>query len=301
MTVTQLECFLAVARSSHFGRAAENLRRTQPALSVQVQRLEAELGTALFDRSARKVRLTSAGEILLPYAERILADVDESRAKILDAKGGNLGVLRIGVLPTVAAHFLPAVMAVFKARCPDVSVSLREESRTEQLIPLLQSGEIDLSIARRPIAHAGLKSHAVLTEELCLAVSRKHPLARADSVAPSQLRSERFILYKSPLHSTRELTLQFCRSAGFEPKVEFESEQAQTIQNLVAANLGITLLPEMVLRNHNGLELVMVRIQPPAPTRTLVVSWKAGHYLSATVRKFLTIAEKVGRQWQRQR
>jgi DNA-binding transcriptional LysR family regulator len=300
MTLTQLECFLAVVRSRHFGRAAESLGRTQPALSIQVQRLEAELGATLLDRSGKQVRLTTPGEILLPFAERIIADVHESKSKILEAKGGNLGLLRIGVLPTVAAHFLPAVMSVFKARCPNVTVSLREEGRTDQLVPLVQNGEIDLSISRA-LASSGLRSNVVLTEELCLAVSRKHALAGAKSVAPSQLRSEKFILYKSALHNIRELTLQFCRNAGFEPNVEFESEQAETIQNLVAADLGITLLPEMVLRNHSGTELVMVRIQPPAPTRTLVVSWKAGRYMSATTRKFLGVAEKVGRQWQRQR
>ena len=103
MTVVQLECFLAVTRTRHFGRAAEDLGRKQPALSVQVQRLEAALGAALFEHTTRHVRLTTAGETLVPYAERILADVDESRTKIQDVRGGNLGVVRIGVLPTVAA------------------------------------------------------------------------------------------------------------------------------------------------------------------------------------------------------
>jgi DNA-binding transcriptional LysR family regulator len=300
MTVVQLECFLAVAWKRHFGRAAEDLGRTQPALSLQVKRLEAALGAARFERTVRHIRLTTAGEILVPYAERILADVDESRTKIQDVRGGNLGVLRIGVLPTVAAHFLPVVMGVFNKRCEGVTVILREESRTDQLVPLVQFGEIDLTIARKPPASAGLKSRAVLTEELCLAVSRKHPLAQTSSVIPSQLSSERFILYKSPLHSTREMTLQFCRDAGFEPRVEFESEQEHTIQNLVAANLGVTLLPEMVLRNQTVSDLVMVRIRPPAPTRTLVVSWKAGRYLSATTRKFIGIAQQVGRKCQDQ-
>ena len=190
-------------------------------------------------------------------------------------------------------------MSVFKERCPGVTIILREESRTDQLVPLVQNGEIDLSIARRPLPSAELKSRVVLTEELCLAVSVKHSLARNRTVSLSQLKSEKFILYKSALHSTREITLQFCRNAGFEPKVEFESEQAQTIQNLVAANLGVTILPEMVLRSHNSSDLVMVRIQPPAPNRTLVVSWKSGRYLSANTRTFIAVAEKAGRDWQR--
>jgi DNA-binding transcriptional LysR family regulator len=296
MTVTQLECFLAIARMRHFGRAADSLGKTQPALSVQVQRLESALGTALFERSSRELRLTTTGEILLPYAERILAELDESRIKILEAKSGKLGLLRIGVLPTIAAHFLPLVIRAFKRRFRNVTVVLREESRTEQLVPLVQTGEIDFMIARTPPASASVKSRPVLTEELCLAVSRKHPFARMASIGPELLMSERFILYKSPLHSTRELTLEFCRKAGFEPKVEFESEQAQTIQNLVAANLGVTVLPEMVLRDRNGPDLVMVRFRPPAPTRTLAVSWKWGRYLSKAARQFIETVVKTGRE-----
>ena len=107
MTITQLECFLAIARARHFGRAADNLGRTQPALSVQVQRLEAALGTALFERSPRQIRLTTSGEILLPYAERILADMAESRAKILDAQGGKLGLLELVFCPPWRLTFFP--------------------------------------------------------------------------------------------------------------------------------------------------------------------------------------------------
>jgi len=297
MTITQLECFLAIARARHFRRAADNLGKTQPALSVQIQRLEADLGVNLFERSGRQLRLTSAGEILIPYAERILVDVEESRTKMEEVKGGSLGLIRIGVLPTVAAHFLPPVLARFKDGLTGVTVVLREESRTSLLIPLVQSGEIDLFIGLRPLPSAGLKCCELLTEDLCVAVSPKHPLAEKRRVSLARLKTEKFILYKTPGHSTRELALQYCRNAGFDPEVAFESEQAETIQNLVAANLGITILPRMVIQNRASVDLVMLSVLPPVPRRTIVASWKPGRHLSAPVRRFLHSAEIVGKQW----
>ncbi len=297
MTVTQLECFLSIARTRNFGRAADQLGKTQPALSVQIRRLETDLGVTLLERFGRQVRVTGAGEILVPHAERILADVQESRTKMLEAKGGSIGVVRIGVLPTVAAYFLPAVLSSFKARFPEVTIILREESRTGLLIPLIRNNEIDLAFALSAAPSAEIRTHELLTENLALAVGRKHPLAKKTSVTISELEQEKFILYKSPLHSTRQLTLEYCHNAGFDPIVEFESEQSETIQNLVAANLGITLLPEMVLERRLGTDLRKVRIVPPAPSRTIVASWKTGRYLATVTRRFLQCAEKLGRDW----
>ena len=301
MTVTQLECFLAITRSRNYGRAADQLGKTQPALSVQIRRLETDLGITLFERSGRQLRITGAGEILAPHAERILAEVRESRTKMLEIKGGSLGVVRIGVLPTVAAYFLPAVLALFKAAFPEVVIVLREESRTDLLLPLIRNSAIHLAFSLSAAPSAEVRTHELLTENLSLAVGRKHPLARKTSVTLPELQSEKFILYKNPLHSTRRTTLEYCHNAGFDPLVEFESEQSETIENLVAANLGITLLPDMVLEGRLGTELQKVRIVPRAPSRTIVASWKTGRYLATTTRRFLKCAEKVGREWQGKR
>ena len=111
------------------------------------------------------------------------------------------------------------------------------------------------------------------------------------------MKREKFILYKTPGHNTREVTLQYCRNAGFEPEVAFESEQAETIQYLVASDLGITLLPEMVLRHPAGQNISMVRIQAPTPRRTVVATWKPGRYLSTNARQFLQCAETVADAW----
>jgi DNA-binding transcriptional LysR family regulator len=298
MTVTQLESFRTVARRRHFARAAASIGKTQPALTVHIQRLEAELGVTLFERSGRQVLLTPAGEILLPYAEKILADITEARVRMAEVHGGIAGVVRIGVIPTIAAHFLPAVFKEFNTQFPQVTVLLREESTTPLLTGLLQSGEIDLSIALRPLRSAGLRPHTLFTEEFCLAVSAEHPLHATKTVPLAKLKRERFILYKNPGHNTREMTIQYCRNAGFEPQVAFESEQAETIQYLVASNLGVTLLPEMVLRHHTGSRIAKVRIQAPTPRRTVVATWRPGRYLSSNTRQFLRCAEAVASSWQ---
>jgi DNA-binding transcriptional LysR family regulator len=300
MTVTQLECFLTVVRHRHFARAADSLGKTQPALTIQIQRLEADLGVKLLERSRRQVSLTSAGAILLPYAEKILEETAEARLRMSEVRGGTLGVVRVGVNPTVAAHFLPAVLKEFRVGFPGVRVVLREESVTPALATLLHSGEIDMSIALRTPRSAGLRDRTLFTEEFCLAVSLQHALSSQSKVSLGRLKGEKFILYKTPGHHTRQMTLQACRSVGFEPDVAFESEQAETIQYLVASNLGITLLPEMVLRHRSGQDVAMIRIQPPTPRRTVVATWRSGRYLSKSARQFLQCAETVAEGWQRQ-
>jgi LysR family hydrogen peroxide-inducible transcriptional activator len=295
ITLNQLECFRAIARRRHFAKAAATLGRTQPALSVQIQRLESELGVTLFERTGKQVLLTPAGEILSPYVDRVLASTEEARVKMAEVHGGTLGLVRVGIIPTVAAHFLPRVLKEFKQRFPQVTVLLREESRTPLLIALLESHEIDLSVGLEQPTANGIKSTKLLVEELCVAVSSQHPLSSLTSVPMTRLRREQFILYRTPGHNMRELTLQYCRNAGFEPTVAFESEQAQTIQNLVASNLGITLLPHMMLEHRDKQNIAMIRIEPPTPRRTIVAAWRAGRYLSVNARQFLQCCESTAR------
>jgi DNA-binding transcriptional LysR family regulator len=295
MTVLQLECFRSVAKRRHFAKGAAALGRTQPAISVQIQRLESELGVTLIERTSKNVVMTPAGEILLPYAERILGEAEEARIRMEEVKGGELGLVRVGVIPTVAAHFLPAIIAEFTARYPKVTVLLREEGRTPLLIELIDNNEIDISLGLETVKPKGLRSIKLLTEEICLAVSSQNPLSSSSSVSLSRLKREKFIIYKTQGHNMRETTLTYCRNAGFEPEIAFESEQAATIENLVTANLGVTLLPHMVLRDREGLNLRMIRIEPPTPRRTIVATWRTGRYMSVNVRQFLQCAEIAAR------
>jgi LysR family transcriptional regulator, hydrogen peroxide-inducible genes activator len=160
---------------------------------------------------------------------------------------------------------------------------------------LLNNHEIDISLGLELVKPKGLRSVKLLTEEICIGVSAQHLFAEYPSLPLSRLRSEQFILYKTATHNMREITLKCCRTAGFEPKVSFESEQSETIQNMVASNLGITLLPHMVLRDGQGTRIKMIRIEPPTPRRTIVATWRAGRYLSIGYRQFLQCAEVAAR------
>ncbi len=297
MTLTQLECFLTVARMLHFGRAAQDLGKTAPALSVQIQRLEASLGVTLFDRTGRKVALTGAAEILIPHAERVLAETREAGSRMKAVRSGKRGLIRIGVLPTVAAHFLPRILQRFRASHPETAVLLREEGQTPHLYPLLESNEIEMALCRGPFRIESLKATPLLTEEYCLGVSRDHWLGGRERVAVSELQGERFVVYKSPGHANRLVLFEMCNKVGFEPNIAFESEQAETIQYLVAANLGITVLPEMVLRHGADKGLSMVRLQGPTLRRTIVATWKSGRYLSPFARAFVACAQQAGKSW----
>lgn len=297
MTISQLEAFRAVARLRHFGRAAERLGKSQPALSLQVQKLESEIGGALFERAARRIALTEAGELLLPRSERILAEIEEARREMDELRGGFRGLVRIGVLPTVAAHFFPPVLTRFQQVYPGVEVLLREERRSPDLLDVLIGGDVDLAVCLRQAAHPALEYIPLLTEEFLLAVSREHPLAGRKSVAVSRLREERFVVYKTVGHNTRENLMHACHTAGFKPRIAFESEQAETIQYLVASNLGVTFLPSMVLRHGSDKGIVPLRLTQPTLTRTIVVARRADRRLPKACRDLAELTVEAGREW----
>src|SRR5580700_10882557 len=172
MTLTQLECFTAVARERHFRRASEHLDRTQPAVSLQIQKLESDLGLTLLNRNGSHVTLTGAGEMFLPYAERILTESKLVMVRMEEIRGGPRERIRIGALPTVAAHFLPGVFVRFRALFPDVELTLREEKLSHNLIARLDGGDIDVALALDGNTPAGIGAWPLLKEELCVAVAQ---------------------------------------------------------------------------------------------------------------------------------
>ena len=301
MTLSQLECFVAVARNAHFGRAARQIKKTQPALSLQIQRLEADLNLTLFERNGTNVSLTAAGETLLSSAEKVLNEIHEARVRLLEIGTGRKGRVRVGILPTMAAHFLPSILERFYAQGSGVEVDIQEERFVSELRSLLLENQLDICVS---LAFTGsgastvrLKSIPLLTERYALGLSVRHKLAGKPRVALASLKKEHFVVYKTPGHSIRETTLGLCRAAGFEPDVICMSEHAETIQSLVAANLGVTILPEMVLRGARERGVAMVSIEEQHSSRTIYATWRVGHYLSPAARRFLACARETGEKW----
>jgi DNA-binding transcriptional LysR family regulator len=298
MTLTQVECFVAVAGERHFRRAAERLERTQPAVSLQIQRLEGELGLRLFERNGSRVSLTAAGELFLPNAERILAESKNALIMMDEVRGGISGRIRVAVVPTVAAHFLPGVLNRFGAAFPNVELVIHEERLNQDVITALLTTDIDIAFAIAGPRVSGVKSWPLLTEEFCIGVARTHPLAAHTEVEAEALRSERFVTYKNVHHQSRQVIFSVCRQAGFEPKITFESEEAETIQNFVAAGLGVTILPEMVLRHARRGGMSVVRLASRSPRRTILMHRRAGAYASKALQHFIGIARQTGQSWQ---
>ncbi|MGD9893995.1 MAG: LysR family transcriptional regulator [Dehalococcoidia bacterium] len=281
MELRQLEYFVRVAELRNFTRAAEQLHVAQPSLSQQIRALEREVGTALFERTSRSVRLTAAGASLLPYARRALAAVDDARQEIAEQVAAPSGVVRLGTTPTVAIHLLPSGLGSFIQEYPAIEVRLFEGGAVA-LEGDLVSGAIDLAVVTLPAHRASLQVRTIVEEELLLGVAPEHRFATRDAVGLDEAAGEPFVLYREG-YGLRESVLSACHQAGFRPRVVLDGGETETVLRLCAAGLGVTLVPRLALDGSPD-RPVGVRLHPPAPRRTLALAWRDDRYLSRAAR-----------------
>lgn len=281
MELRQLQYFAAVAESGHFTRAAEALHVAQPSLSQQIRALERELGTPLFERTSRRVRLTRAGESLLPYARRALAAVADGRHALDEQAAAPAGPVTLGTTPSAAAYLLPPWLAAFARAHPAVELRLRE-SGALALEADLDRGDLDLAVITLPPHHPGLHTAPLVEEELRLGVAAGHPLAACGDVALAECAAEPFVLYREG-YGLRESVLRACATAGFRPRVILDGGETETVLRLCAAGLGVTLVPPLALDGGPGRPQT-VRLAPPAPRRTLGLAWRDERYLARAAR-----------------
>lgn len=271
MEMHQLRYVVAVARMGNFSRAAEQCHVSQPSLSEQIRKLEDELGERLFDRMNRQARLTSHGENFLRHAVRILEEVDAAKREAADARNLLRGTLTFGVLPTIAPYLLPDVMALFMKKFPGVEIVV-QEGTTAQLLRLAQNYEVDFALASQPIRDERLAVRELFTEELLLALPAGHPLTRKRAVSASDLEQERLIVMQEG-HCLGRQVLNFCDQRNLRPNVSFCSGQLETIQSLVSAGVGISLIPAMAANFRRGDRLEYRPLQSPKPERKIVTVW----------------------------
>ena len=271
MEMHQLRYAVAVARSGNFSRAAEQCRVAQPSLSQQIMKLEEELGERLFDRTKRETKLTPHGEVFLRRAVRILEEVDAATREAHDAKELISGVISIGVIPTIAPYLLPDVMAAFAKDYPGVEIIVQEET-TGRLLKLLQGYDIDFALVSPPLDAEGLEMQHLLDEELLLALPRKHPLASRKTVSSTDLEQEKLILMKEG-HCLGDQVLSFCNRREIRPKIRFRSAQLETIQSLIAAGMGISLIPAMAAFSEGKTRLTYRSLRSGKPQRSIVAVW----------------------------
>lgn len=275
METHQLRYFLAVAQAGSFTQAARQCNVSQPSLSIQIAKLEEELGGPLFERMRKGGRLTARGETFLPRAKAILEQMESAREDAKALSGLTLGRVSLGCMPTTGAHLLPPILTAFRKAYPKIQVQLKEESSPD-LARDLEQGEIELAILDEAGLRPALDHQIILTEELLLALPAKHPLAGKNNLSLKQVAEEPFILMKSG-HGFRQITLDLYRKAGLEPKVVFESGGIETVQAMVAAGLGISLVPQMVAKFPG---VVYAGISQPRAARTLSLAWRKKSHLS---------------------
>lgn len=241
MELRQLVYFEAVIRCGGFTRAAESLRIAQPAISTQVQRLEAELGTALLTRTTRRVALTAAGELFLARARRVLGELDAARGEIAELAAVLRGRVSLGATPVLGPLDLPHALAAFHTQYPGVRLALRT-GLVAELLTALDAGEIDLVLGPiHPDLDPRYASEVLVEEQLVLITAPGHPLSQADPVTFTQLRDESFICLRSG-SGLRAILTAAAAAENVQPRVELEAATPTSIRELVAAGLGVALL-----------------------------------------------------------
>jgi LysR family transcriptional regulator, hydrogen peroxide-inducible genes activator len=283
MELQQLRYLCAIADTGSFSRAAEHCHVAQPSLSQQISKLEDELGTRLFDRLGRSIRLTEAGRGFLPHARAVLHQTELARSEVDGRRRDARGTVTVGVIPTIAPYYMPKRIAAFARRYPDATLRIVEET-TPVLVESLRSLAIDVAILSLPLRHRDFDVAPLLTERLYAALPPGHPRAAAASLSLRELRDDRFVLLRDS-HCFRGIALDACSRARLDPRIAFESGQFSSLLGMVAAGVGVTLVPEMALDRAAGCRYVP--IADTQATRTIAVARLRGRSFSRVQQAFL--------------
>ena len=271
ITLKQMKYFEALVRHGHFGRAAAACSISQPALSVQIRELEAELGAPLFERGARRVRLTALGEDVAQRVRAILAAVEELGDVARAGGQGLSGRLRLGVIPTIGPYLLPRVIAALSQAHPGIEFHVRE-TLTERLIGEMLDGRLDTAIVALPVSERTLEEVPLFEESFVLV----RPAQDAGKPVPDaeDLREMRLLLLEEG-HCFRDQALSFCNLRTASPREALDASSLSTLVQMVGAGVGVTLIPEMAVPvETRSADVSITRFRAPEPTRTVGMIWR---------------------------
>lgn len=273
MTFVQLEYAVAVDTYRHFATAAEHCFVTQPTLSMQVQKLEEELGVKIFDRSKQPVVPTEIGIEIIEQARRILSEKNVITELVQTKKGIITGELRIGIIPTLAPYLLPLFVQSFARKYPNIKLIV-QELMTEYIITRLREGRIDVGILVTPLQENGIKEHVLFYEELLAYVSRKNAAYKKTYVLAQDIDPEKLWLMEEG-HCFRSQIVNLCelrRASEMGTHFEYEAGSIETLRRMVDMNDGITILPELTTLDMTARQLQLIRhFKKPAPMREVSI------------------------------
>jgi DNA-binding transcriptional LysR family regulator len=299
LNVGRLKVLKEVAYRGSFSAAAEELSYTQSAISQQITALEAEAGMALLERRPRGVSLTAAGQMLMGHAEGILARLEAAEASLAEIAGLRGGRLRMASFPTAGATLMPLAIATFRASYPEVELTL-SEGEPEEIAPRLRAGELDLALLFEFKGETelgeGTTRVELLEDPMYLALPREHRLARKRQLRLEDLKDEAWVQTSSASPCARHV-VRSCHAAGFEPNVAFESDDYLTVQGLVAAGVGVALIPELALSTVRE-DIAIRALSPAPPVRQVIAAAPAGARLVPAAPAMLSVLERVAARYE---
>jgi len=274
MNLRDLRYFVALAETRHFGKAAERSFVSQPTLSAQIKKLENYLGVQHIERQPRKVTLTETGSKILPLARRIVQESDEIVSLARNEHDPLSGKLKVGLIPTIGPYLLPLVARKLRKQLPRLKVMLYEH-QTQPLLEKLRAGDIDLGILALPVPLDGLEARSLYDENFTLAVPTNSPLAKRNNVRIDDLKGETLLLLEDG-HCLRDQALEVCSRIDVKESEDYRATSLETLRQMVAAGLGITLLPQLATRGPfgSGQGLAVKEFARPVPSRTVGAVWR---------------------------
>ncbi|KAA9130800.1 LysR family transcriptional regulator [Marinihelvus fidelis] len=288
MNLRALKYLIKLAELQHFSRAADACYVSQPTLSTQIRKLEEELGVQLVERAPRNVQLTPVGKDVVARARHVLRDVEQIYSVARRSRDPETGTLRLGLFPTLAPYLLPHVMPGIRQRFPRLRLELAEE-KTADLLNKIDDGELDAGLIALPVGHDNLEHEVLFEEPFVMALPQNHPLASKDSIDVGDLDGAELLLLEDG-HCLRDQALEVCAMANARERLDFHATSMETLRQMVAADVGVTLMPVMAVRppiaQTQGIELRS--FAKPAPHRTIALVWRRTSPLGELMRELAT-------------
>jgi LysR family transcriptional regulator, transcriptional activator of the cysJI operon len=291
MDVRDLQVFLSVSKHLNYTRAGEEINLSQPSVSVRIRQLEAELRVKLFEQLGKKVVLTDAGQLLVPYANRVMAAVDDAHHAIDELQGLERGSLRIGASTTPGMYLVPQVVARFKRSHPKIDIHLRIKD-TREVEDGVLNNEFDFGFVGGHLATAEVSAHDWLTDELLLIVSPDHRLRNKKTVKKQDLEGESFIVRESG-SATRATIVTQLQQANFELETAIEMENPESIKKAVQSGLGIAFISKFAIATElKAKTLISIRVRDLTINRELKIVHRKDKHLSRAALAFIEMARR---------
>ncbi|MEI6738345.1 MAG: LysR substrate-binding domain-containing protein [Pseudomonadota bacterium] len=293
MNLRDLRYLVALADLKHFGRAAEACFVSQPTLSTQLKKFEDELGVSLIERNPRNVMMTPVGDAVVARAREILREADEIKHIARRAKDPESGMVKLGIFPTLGPYLLPHIIPAIVDRFPKLELILVEE-KTQTILKKLHDGELDCGLLALPIHDDGLHIEFLFEEDFVLAVPKAHALATFKKARLADLSDQKLLLLDEG-HCLREQALEVCQMAGIGENSNFRATSLETLRHMVAAKVGITLLPALTVHppSPSSVAVVLVPFSEPVPHRRIAMVWRRSSALASFLQQMVPLIKAV--------